>query len=340
MKSFCVVLMFIVPFTANSEVLTRIIDTGAGHASVTLMPSGHVMVFDAGRRSQSDVILDQIKSVVGGRRHIDLLVISHTDADHLGAIPAIFDEFEVKMVLRTGLYRCKRGYDCQWGESHQAIRRSVELGRTIDLNLRRAPIDLGYTFRFGESQIQVVSGFYTPPDYWELTKGSSDWLNAGSIVVRLTYQNQSILFTGDEWGKDDGTEKPAAGAEAFMISHANERPINADVLIASHHGADDASSLEFVRAVSPQWVILPAGGSHRHPRQHTVDRILAAGVPRDRILRTDLCDRPGVGEWVGGWVLGSDDSAGDDHIDIILSNSNAEPVVRYVHGSPNCPGPG
>lgn len=294
------------------------------------------MVFDAGLVTRSDHIVAQMKEIMGTDRVIDLLVISHTDSDHLGAIPAIFNEFEVRTVLRSGLVRCPPNQGCRWRTSQNKILEAVGQGKTVDLNLRFSPIGLGYTFRFGEATVQFVSGFHMPPADWNVS--GSDFRNAGSIVVRLEYDGKSILFTGDEWGKEFGLNSPMEGAEQFMVNNKVDRPIDSDVLIAAHHGADNASSTDFLKEVSPTFVIFPAGGSHEHPRQNTVTRMIrpGVGIAEDKLFRTDQCDSPGPNEWVGAWVPGADDSARDDDIDIVLTKGEPNPLVGYVSSALTC----
>jgi len=111
-----------------------------------------------------------------------------------------------------------------------------------------------------------LSGFHEPPAEWGLE--GSEFLNAGSIVIRVSYQGHSILFTGDAVGREEGSanDEPAIATERFLIDNSAHRPIQSEVLIAPHHGSDDANSTEFIQAVAPRWVIFPAGHRYEHPR--------------------------------------------------------------------------
>lgn len=121
------------PLPADT-LLTRIIDTGPGHASVTAMPGGHYMVYDAGHWNHDNPVLQRINELVPAGEAIDLLVLSHSDSDHLAATDELFAGRTVRMVIRTGppaddrnLGRCRfrrQQLSCQWdrglqpGESH------------------------------------------------------------------------------------------------------------------------------------------------------------------------------------------------------------------------------
>ena len=116
-----------------------------------------------------------------------------------------------------------------------------------------------------------------------------------------------------------------------MVENTPDVAIASDVLIAPHHGSRESSSAEFIAAVSPDWVIIPAGRSaHDHPHRETGERYLAAKVNPARILRTDRHDDEGEKEWPCGRIDGHEDSVGDDDVDISVSASG-DLEVAYRH---------
>ena len=113
-----------------------------------------------------------------------------------------------------------------------------------------------------------------------------------------------------------------------MLENSPAVPIDSDVLIAPHHGADNGSSTAFISAVSPRWVVFPAGRGHEHPDADTALRYLAFGVDTTHIYRTDLGDDEGGEEWGFGRVAGLQDATGDDGIEIVVYKDSTL-VVRY-----------
>ena len=76
-------LAFATPASAQADgAYLRVVDVGAGLCVVAVTPDGHSMVFDAGRGSER--CTEAVRELIPGRR-IDLLVLSHSDADHVGA---------------------------------------------------------------------------------------------------------------------------------------------------------------------------------------------------------------------------------------------------------------
>ena len=323
---------------ATQEMRTRVIDTGAGHASITVIPGGYYMVYDTGHWQNARQVRDSILNLIPADEAIDLLVLSHSDADHVGATDEIFERRRVRTVLRTGLWRGTAA----WREADHAIRHAAETGATAVFDLRDNQMEPGMGFQLGDATVTFLAGDDCPNHYDDVLPGSGDCTerskarNAGSIVLRLEYAGKSILFTGDAVGRDEDDpdlhSKPIA-TEAELLSRQSRFPIDSDVIIAPHHGADNASSTKFIRAVDPEWVIFPAGTIHRHPRQNTACRYLLQGVPLEQILRTDRGDSVRAGEW-DHEATNEGDTVGDDDIDIIIG---ADGTVRaeYLRPAPS-----
>jgi hypothetical protein len=183
-------------------------------------------------------------------------------------------------------------------------------------------------------KLYALCGFKEPPAAWNLTESKAT--NSVSIVIRLEYQNHSVIFAGDAVGREDCEEDHACIAtEKFMIDQVSGALLNADVLVAAHHGADNASCEMFIDKVSPDYVIFSAGNVHRHPRQSTAERFIDFGVDPDRIYRTDRGGQEdGDGdvcklEWSDD-QSGGDDKTGDDHIRIVLPKTGSI-KVHYLN---------
>lgn len=114
-------------------------------------------------------------------------------------------------------------------------------------------------------------------------------------------------------------------------------PIESEVLIGQHHGANNSTSTCFIQAVKPKYVIFAAGHQYHHPREKTVKRLQAAGVPIERILRTDFGDNEGGTEMIENSGT-CKDKPGDDDVEIRLPDNSAVPIdVDYTGTSRPCP---
>ena len=306
-------------------VFVRVVDVGAGLCCVVRIPGAgdqegdYYLVYDAGNYQDSGATaMTAIRELIPDDEVIDLLVLSHTDSDHNAAVPTICDEYYVARVLRTGMTRIGKTPKTLT-RAREAVAGAVEDDGTLDLNLSEVEFPNGATYRFGDAFVTIVCGFGSPPSSWSLDN-KSEKHNAGSIVVRLQFHGKSILFCGDAVGRHNGDPDYALIAtEKFMLEQSSIITIDSDVLIAGHHGADNASARAFIEAVTPSHVIFSAGHRHDHPRASTVQRFIQYGsITADEIFRTDRGDDEGAEEWPHGRVPGNTDPKGDDDVDILI----------------------
>jgi competence protein ComEC len=87
--------------------------------------------------------------------------------------------------------------------------------------------------------------------------------NNGSCVIKVSDQYHSILLPGDI---DKSIEKRLVGLDPEQL--------DADILLAPHHGSNTSSSSEFIQAVSAEYVVFSQGFMNRwrFPRQEVLDR--------------------------------------------------------------------
>jgi len=312
----------------DSGALVRVVDTGPGLMCLIRVPYGSAYryaIYDAGNRQKAASILPaKLEEFIPEGSTIDLLVLSHSDADHVGMVPEIFDNYYVKRVIRPGISRPTD----TWNNAIAAI--EDEAG-CEDINIGEVDVPVGKKFMVGSTTFRFVCGFSEPPDdeYWDL-RNESEINNAGSIVMRMIYKGRSILFTGDAVGRhaDDPDPYALIATERFAIDQIPILPIHSKVLLAPHHGADNGSSMPFIAAVNPEYVIFSAGHQHKHPREVAVNRYLTFGVPIAKMFRTDRGDDEGLPEWPHGAIPGMSDPPGDDDVDITISSSSVL-KVRY-----------
>lgn len=318
MRSFFIAIIALyLALPVNAELTVNVIDTGPGLATVIELPNNEYLIYDTGHWNQTTTVMKKIDTIIenDGQAVINMLVLSHTDADHIAATDQILDKYFVSTVLRTGMKRTSK----TWKRVNQAINTHEKKGALIDYNLSEVSLPPGTSYIYGDVIVTFLSGFTNPPSHWDL-ENNSERYNAGSIVMRITYKGKSVLFMGDAVGRHNGApDHQVIATEKFLLDNAAALVIDSDVLIAGHHGADNSSSLPFINAVSPEWVIFSAGHQHHHPRQATANRMISAGVNDQHILRTDLGDDEGGNdEWSKGKRNGRKDKT-DDGDDIVIN---------------------
>jgi competence protein ComEC len=304
----------------------RVVDVGAGLCVVALSPDQHAMVYDTGRGEAR--CLTAVRELVPNRR-IDLLVLSHSDSDHIGATKAILDENQIATIIHPGDPR---------GPSLNPIRKAItdEPGANV-WNLRVRPVPFGQRFSVGSATATFVAGWSDgqktrASEEPTLTNKPAMRNNALSSVIRFEFGGHAVLFTGDTVGRPDSKDQTLCRyAERKIVENVTAVSIQSDVLVGQHHGADNATANCFITAVRPTFVVFSAGHQHRHPRQSAADRLVANGIDPNNIYRTDKGDNEGGSgwkkEWVYGTLAGCKDEPEDDDVEIHLPG---DPLARVT----------
>lgn len=306
----------------TSSLIVRVLDVGPGLACIIGIPASdgrHYVVYDAGHWNADDFVVDEARKTLGAQKGIDLMVLSHSDSDHLGAVDELCDVYDVRRIIHSGF---ERDTDT-WRDANAAILQEEEQG-CDNIDLSRVNLPPGTTYQIGDAAVTVVCGFSKPPGGFG-THDVSEYRNAGSIVIRVVFGGRSVLLCGDAVGRHLGDADDACIAtEAYMLASADNIPIDSDVIVAPHHGADNGSSTAFVQRVSPEYVIFSAGHQYQHPTQAAANRYLNAGVQIENMFRTDRGDdesASGPYEWDHDRQDGWRDRAKDDNVAIVITAS-------------------
>ena len=130
------------PCIAQSDsVYVRVIDVGPGLATVVKMPGDFYMVYDAGHwNGEGSRAFAGISDVIPPGEEIYLMVLSHSDSDHQGAVKRIFDAYTVKKIIRGGLERTGTQ---TWVRADSMIGAHAAAGTTEEINLKTAEFPPG-----------------------------------------------------------------------------------------------------------------------------------------------------------------------------------------------------
>ncbi|PIU17916.1 MAG: hypothetical protein COT18_11675 [Elusimicrobia bacterium CG08_land_8_20_14_0_20_59_10] len=97
----------------------------------------------------------------------------------------------------------------------------------------------------------------------------NDETNNCSLVIRLYYNGNGILLTGDANSE----------IEREMLSHF-QSGLQSDILKVGHHGSRTSTSDAFLARVRPDYAFISVGINNKygHPHRETIDRLVNAGA--------------------------------------------------------------
>jgi competence protein ComEC len=230
------------------------LDVGQGDAIAVQTPRGRWMMVDAGPRTlRGDagrrVVLPFLRR--HGVRQLDVLVVTHGDADHLGGAPALERTLAPSLVLEPGQPLGTRLY--------------LEHLVAVDAEgTRWSPTREGDSFLLDSVAVTVLH----PSDSWIATQLEP---NENSVVLRLRYRGFVALLTGDAGHVTEERLLPAVG--------------RAHLLKVGHHGSAGSTGEAWLETVRPGAAVVSVGQNrYGHPDPGVLARLERRGVA---VFRTD-----------------------------------------------------
>lgn len=192
-----------------------------GSADCTLIKCGDKSVLiDGGTNLVTDKITAYLKR--SSVTHLDAVIVSHPDSDHIGSLPDIIDNFGADVV-----YFGKYSDNHKTPEYEKLVNSIKENNIKTIIPVSDKPVEIGnMTFKF-----------YQP----EKDFGNT---NDNSLVTMLEYDEKRFLFTGDISSK----------REESMVN--SDKELKCDVLKVAHHGSKYSSSEDFLAKASPETAVI------------------------------------------------------------------------------------
>lgn len=229
-------------------------NVGQGDAVFFETPQGHQVLIDGGPDS---AVLSRLGEVMPFfDKTIDLVILTHPDADHITGLVAVFERYKVENVLWTGRTKDTKIFEA----FKEALRKE---------GAREILAQAGQKILFGGSQAALEILY--PGREVNLQEEVS---NETSIIAKLTFAEHAVMLPGDTVKR----------VERQLLEQRGD--LNADILKVAHHGSATSSKREFLEAVAPKTAVISVSKDNRygHPSQETLANLAEYGIT---IRRTD-----------------------------------------------------
>lgn len=222
------------------------IDVGQGDCTFIKSPTGENILIDSGDNYASDKVLSYLDSY--GVRKIDILIATHPDTDHIGAMDDVIYNYNVGSIFMPDIASESVNY--------------FNLLDAIDYkNKIESPLYAGDIFEFKNGMILEILSPIEGKIYRDT--------NSNSIVAKLTYEDTSFIFTGD------------STIENEMDMMRKNFDLSCDVLKLGHHGSITSSSIEFLKETSPSMAVVSSGrnNDYGHPNDEVIESLENLKIP-------------------------------------------------------------
>lgn len=218
------------------NLIIHFVDVGQADC-ILISKNNKYILIDAGNNEDGELLVEYFKEL--GVKEFEYVIATHAHEDHIGGMDDIINNFNLDHFYMPDVITTTKTFEDVL-DSLLAKEQAFETP------------NIGDKFKLDDMEFEVLY----------IGEEKTD-LNNCSIVLKLTYQNTTYLFTGD------ATDK----VEKILINEGKD--LSSDVLKVGHHGSQYSSTAAFLKAVNPRYAIIQVGenNTYDHPKQITLDKL-------------------------------------------------------------------
>jgi competence protein ComEC len=236
----------------ENKMIIHYIDVGQGDC-ILIQVNNKNLLIDSGPSSNRKDLLNYLEKL--DIKKLDYIIATHPHEDHIGNMDTIIKRYDIGSFYSPKVITSSTTFENMI---------SALVDKNLKINVLKKGvkgIDLGKN-----TEIEVFS---------PLENISSDNLNDYSPIIKITFFNNSFLFTGDA----------EISTEDTVLSQNNN--LNCDILKVGHHGSSTSTSTDFLISTNPSVAIISVGknNSYGHPTSETLSLLNSYNI---RTIRTDI----------------------------------------------------
>lgn len=249
----CLYLLLFSLVTQGAD-LPRIIllDVGEGQ-SLLVQKNNHAMMIDTGHVGEIASVLKRLRKY--GIDSIDSLILTHLHPDHASGFFRLYESFNHMKIY----------HNCQPLAANVSPDTVRWLRDALQVNDNVSCLRTGDIVDYAGIKVSVL---------WPV-KIENNNLNHNSLVLSIDIQAASILVMGDA----------GFAAEQYLLKN-NLINRKQNLFVTGHHGANDASSEEFISKLKPEYSLVSVNKSNirGYPSADVIQRLNKYSA---HVLRTD-----------------------------------------------------
>ena len=237
------------------------LSVGQGDCLYMRLPDGTICLVDGGSTSEKNIgkyrILPYLKYC--GAAEIDYIFLTHLDEDHMSGIRELLEVYgtlegvRIDTIFFPAISNPDEKYMEMWTLAEEK----------------------GVSVRMIGAADQLKGNGYELECLYPIKGAYSEDKNDSSIVLQLTFQEFSMLLTGD-MGFD--------GERELLNRKCLE---NIDVWKVSHHGSKYSGGEDFLEVIRPNLSLISVGrNSYGHPSRELMDRLKSVGSQVETTLES------------------------------------------------------
>lgn len=231
-------------FLNGTEFEIHFVDVGQGDATLIKLPDGKTMMVDFAPESSYPKLNKYLDKVFfnGIERKLDYIVLTHSDADHIGGMENILNNYAVDNVY----------YSLDLEDNNKSMYSKIS---------------------YLENENKIVAKINTAGNEIRGENYLITWLspnresyaetNDYSPIMLFEFNDFSFMLTGDA--------RSEVGEKEAMNYFLEDKDI--DLLKLGHHGSSTSTSLRFLETFMPEIAVISNGTTYGHPSSESIETL-------------------------------------------------------------------